>query len=163
MNPGTWSNAKAFLVTVLLSVLSVASIVAVNTGEFSQGFGLFTASVYGLLASLVLVLGPAGLRKLYAALLITIFVVGWSLYPTLVANGGTAQSFNYNDIGGVTMWFWLIVAALLVVFYAFGYRLGIGSTDSTKADVEIRLYKKQGANNDLRLAFGLFLWRKGHN
>jgi len=162
MDPGTWSGLKGFLINLALSVMAMGVYFAVYDEMLSPMVGTILLSILVTAVVMFVMLGPLLLRIIVVPL-IAVSLVDWSTLPTLATNGGTVKLFNPNDIGGVTMWFWLILAAFLIVFFALGYRLGFGSTDNTKSDIEVRVYKKKGENKDLRLAFGLFLWRKGHN
>lgn len=73
-----------------------------------------------------------------------------------IAVAPTSPVVSYNFYLG--FWGWFIVLALAIILIALiaGYRFSFGSTDSTKADVELRIKKK----GDLRFAIGVFVWLK---
>ena len=127
MNPGTWSTLKA--IVVLVAIVAVQVVVAFVTaiGVLPYIVGLFLMSICSLGSTLVVLLGPVGLRKLFAGLTVVIFVLGWLAFPfvgTPDMTGLGLEQVNIQIQGGPPV-FWLMLLVVVVVIgaaLARGYR-----------------------------------------
>jgi|SRR3989338_1756639 len=157
MFPEEWTDRQALSRQIVyLTIILVLARVTVLTVPFIEG--MIIVSVLGACASIIVLLGPVGPRKLCAGLIVLAVILVWALYYVVIV-----LDWDLGDprlMVGMRVKFTVGLLGFAVAFAickAMGITLGFGTTDSTKPDREVRVFQ----DNDLRFALGVFTWRKG--